>query len=248
MKVSLITATYNSSKTVADSLRSVQQQTYPHIEHIIVDGLSTDETMDIVQSFPHIHHIISEKDKGIYDAMNKGIAWAKGDVIGILNSDDFYVHGSVIEKIIALFNKEACDAVYADLMYVDTHDVDKITRKWVSGTFKPNAFLYGWMPPHPTFFVRKSVYEKLGTFNLNLGSAADYELMLRFLHKHRIKVGYLPEVILKMRTGGVSNQSVQNRVRANQNDRLAWKVNKLKPYWFTLYLKPLRKVKQFLIH
>ncbi|MBN8836624.1 MAG: glycosyltransferase [Sphingobacteriia bacterium] len=248
MKVSLITATYNSAKTIADTLRSVQQQTYPHIEHIIVDGLSTDETLNIVQTFPHIHEVVSEKDKGIYDAMNKGIELASGEVIGIINSDDFYIHASVIEKIIAVFNDENCDAVYADLIYVDTHDVNKIKRKWVSGKVKSNSFLYGWMPPHPTFFVRKSVYENFGKFNLNLGSAADYELMLRFIHKHKIKIGYLPEVILKMRTGGISNQSVQNRVSANQNDRLAWKVNNMKPYWFTLYLKPLRKVSQFFIH
>lgn len=248
MKVSLITATYNSAKTIADTLRSVQQQTYPHIEHIIVDGLSTDETLNIVQTFSHLHRVVSEKDKGIYDAMNKGIELASGEVIGIINSDDFYIHASVIEKIIAVFNDENCDAVYADLIYVDTHDVNKIKRKWVSGKVKSNSFLYGWMPPHPTFFVRKSVYENFGKFNLNLGSAADYELMLRFIHKHKIKIGYLPEVILKMRTGGISNQSVQNRVSANQNDRLAWKVNNMKPYWFTLYLKPLRKVSQFFIH
>lgn len=248
MKVSLITATYNSAKTIADTLYSVQQQTYPHIEHIIVDGLSTDETLNIVQTFPHIHEVVSEKDKGIYDAMNKGIELASGEVIGIINSDDFYIHASVIEKIVSVFNNENCDAVYADLMYVDTHDVNKIKRKWVSGKVKSNSFLYGWMPPHPTFFVRKSVYENFGKFNLNLGSAADYELMLRFIHKHKIKIGYLPEVILKMRTGGISNQSVQNRVSANQNDRLAWKVNNMKPYWFTLYLKPLRKVSQFFIH
>lgn len=181
MKVSIITATYNSAATVAYTLRSVQQQTYPAIEHIIIDGNSFDETMNIVHSFHHIQKIITEKDKGIYDAMNKGIAIADGEIIGILNSDDFYPDKQVVQKVVKTFEQNNCDAVYGDLLYVDENDINKIKRRWVSGTHTKHSFLYGWMPPHPTFFIRKKCYEQFGCFNLNLGSAADYELMLRMI-------------------------------------------------------------------
>ena len=245
MKVSIITATYNSATTIADTVRSVQQQTYPDIEHIFIDGSSKDETLSVIRSL-HDGLIISEKDKGIYDAMNKGIAVAKGDIIGILNSDDFYPSDTIIEKVVQLFEGTNCDAVYGDLLYVDSIDIKKIKRKWISGTYNSNNFLYGWMPPHPTFFVRKKCYEQFGVFNLNLGSAADYELMLRMLYKHKIKAAYLPEELVHMRTGGVSNQTIKNRILANKNDRIAWKTNGIAPYFFTLYLKPLRKIFQFI--
>ena len=244
MKVSIITATYNSAATIADTVRSVQQQTYPDIEHIFIDGLSKDETVTIIRSL-HNGPVVSEKDKGIYDAMNKGIRYACGEIVGILNSDDFYPSATVIEKVVELFKITACDIVYGDLLYVDGTDTTKIKRRWISGAYKPNSFLYGWMPPHPTFFIRKECYEKFGMFNLNLGSAADYELMLRMLYRHRLKAAYLPEEVVHMRTGGVSNQTLQNRLLANRNDRLAWKVNDMRPYFFTLYLKPLRKIVQF---
>jgi glycosyltransferase len=244
MKVSIITATYNSAATVADTIRSVQQQTYGNIEHIIVDGASKDTTLDIVRKM-HAGIIVSEKDKGIYDAMNKGIGMATGDIIGILNSDDYYADKHRIEKIVALIESTKADALYGDLLYVDANDESIVKRKWIAGKYTVRSFLFGWMPPHPTFFVRKHVYEKYGLFNLNLGSAADYELMLRLLYKHKIKAAYLPEVIVKMRTGGVSNKTLQNRIAANVNDRLAWKVNEIKPYPFTLFCKPLRKLIQF---
>ncbi len=245
MKVSIITATFNSASTVADTIRSVQQQTYQNIEHIIIDAVSKDNTLEIVRSM-HQGIIISEKDKGIYDAMNKGIAFASGGIIGILNSDDFYADKNIIEKIVDLFQSTNCDAVYGDLLYVDYNDLSKIKRKWISGAHSIRSFLYGWMPPHPTFFVKKEVYEKLGGFNLQLGSAADYELMLRFIFKEKIKLSYLNEVIVKMRTGGVSNKNLSNRLMANKNDKLAWKINNLRPFWFTTILKPLRKIVQFI--
>jgi glycosyltransferase len=245
MKVSIITATYNSAATIADTVRSIRKQTHGNIEHIIIDGTSKDETLSIVRSL-HNGIIISEKDKGIYDAMNKGIAIAKGDIIGILNSDDFYPSDSIIEKIVMLFNTTDCDAVYGDLLYVDGNNVEKVKRRWVSGSYNRNNFLYGWMPPHPAFFIRKKCYEQFGVFKLNLGSAADYELMLRMLYRHKIKASYLPEEIVHMRTGGVSNQTIKNRILANKNDRMAWKENGIRPYFFTLYLKPLRKIFQFI--
>jgi len=157
MKISIITATYNSAATVAHTLQSVQQQSYPHVEHIIVDGNSSDNTMQIVQSFSHIQKKMSEKDKGIYDAMNKGIALAEGEIIGILNSDDFYPDMHVLQKVAAAFEKSNCDAVYGDLLYVEEGDINKIKRRWVSGTHTKNSFLYGWMPPHPTFLFVENV-------------------------------------------------------------------------------------------
>ncbi len=246
MLVSIITASYNSEATIASNLCSIKEQTYPIIEHIIIDGASTDSTLSILQKNNFNGPLISEPDKGIYDAMNKGIKLAKGDIIGILNSDDIYANNSIIEKVVELFNSQKCDAVYGDLDYVNALDISKVKRRWKAGTFKKADFLYGWMPPHPTFFVRKTVYEQYGKFNLNVYTAADYELMLRFIYRFGIKVAYLQEVMVKMRTGGASNQSIKNRLLANKGDRMAWEINGLKPYWFTLFAKPLRKITQFI--
>jgi glycosyltransferase involved in cell wall biosynthesis len=231
---------------LADTMHSVAQQDYPGIEHIIVDGASQDGTLRIVKEFNHNISIISEKDNGIYDAMNKGIRAASGDIIGILNSDDVYVEPKVISKIAAVFQDPAVLCCYADLQYMDARDTNRITRTWKSGNYHSGSFYWGWMPPHPTFFVRKSVYDEVGLYNTDMQSAADYEMMLRILVNHKMKAFYIPQIIVKMRTGGVSNASVKNRLRANREDREAWRINGLKPYFFTLYLKPLRKITQFL--
>ncbi len=246
MKVSIITATYNSASTLHDALCSVKNQNFNNIEHIIIDGLSSDQTLEIVKSYPHIAQLVSEPDQGIYDAMNKGIRLATGDIIGILNSDDFYVSNEVISSVAEIFESDPLtDCLYADLAYVDKNDVNKIVRKWVSGPYNRLSFLNGWMPPHPTFFVRKQVYEKYGTFNEELKTAADYELMLRFLFKHGCKCAYIPDFFIKMRSGGASNQSLKARFSANKQDRLAWEINGLTPRFYTLYLKPLRKIVQY---
>ena len=247
MKISIITATYNSAATVRDTLLSVRQQDYADIEHIIIDGGSVDETLDIVDDFPHISKIISEKDNGIYDAMNKGLSIATGEVIGILNSDDIYVDEKVISLIARAFADPLVQSTYADLQYVHHNDLDKIVRTWKTGLFSKKRFYYGWMPPHPTFFLRKKVYDETGLFDLSLRSAADYEMMLRVLLKYEIPAHYIPQVIVKMRAGGVSNASFKNRIKANREDRLAWKLNGLRPYFFTLYVKPIRKISQFII-
>ena len=247
MKVSIITASYNSAATVLQTLASVAQQDFPDIEHIIIDGLSTDNTLEIVSGYPHVARLLCAKDDGIYDAMNKGIEAATGDVIGILNSDDLYVDGKVISKIASIFEKTEVDICYADLQYVHQDDISKVIRTWKSGHFTPRSFYWGWMPPHPTFFVRRQVYEKVGLFNTKLKSAADYELMLRILVKYKLTACYIPEVLVKMRSGGMSNSSLFNRIKGNKEDRLAWKFNGLQPYFFTLYVKPLRKISQFLI-
>ncbi len=246
MLVSIITATYNSASTVAATMQSVEMQDYPLIEHIVVDGLSVDDTLKIVQSFPHLSHYISEKDNGIYDAMNKGIKESTGEIIGILNSDDVYAGPKVISKVVEAFADPTVQACYADLQYMDALDGTRVTRTWKSGHIKPKSFYWGWMPPHPTFFVRKSVYDKLGLFKTNLQSAADYEMMLRILVKNNMKATYIPGVLVKMRSGGFSNASIKSRIRGNREDYKAWQMNELKPYFFTLYLKPLRKITQFL--
>ena len=247
MKISIITATYNSASTVRDTLASIRAQDHPDIEHIIVDGGSTDATLDIVDDFPHVAKLISGKDDGIYDAMNKGISVATGQVIGILNSDDIYTDTTVLSAIAAAFADPAIMTAYADLQYVHFDDLNRVIRTWITGPLRKKSFYYGWMPPHPTFFVRREVYDRAGLFNTELRSAADYEIMLRFLVKHGLTSRYIPRVIVKMRVGGVSNASLRNRLRANREDRLAWKINHLTPYFFTLYMKPLRKISQFLI-
>lgn len=246
MKISVITITFNSSATLEQTILSVLNQTHKDLEYILVDGGSSDNTVQIIEKYKDkISKYISEKDKGLYDALNKGIGMATGEVIGILHSDDFYVHNRVLENYVNVFEKYKCDAVYSDLYYVDQDNTDKVARKWKSGDYKPGSFLFGWMPPHPTFFVKRSVYERLGKFSMAFKTAADYELMLRFIHKNKISVAYLKEYTVKMRVGGKSNISVQSRINANLEDRMAWKLNDLKPYFFTLYLKPLRKIFQF---
>lgn len=247
MKISIITASYNSAATIADTLRSVAEQDYPNIEHIIVDGVSKDNTLEIVAGFPHIAKVVSEPDKGIYDAMNKGIQLATGDIIGILNSDDFYTNNAMITSIVKCFqDKPEIETLYGDLVFVDAQNTDAIKRKWKAGAYHRHNFLYGWMPPHPTFFVRREIYEQNGVFNLCLKSAADYELMLRFLYKNKVSTFYYPKVFVKMRLGGQSTANFKNRFLANREDRKAWEMNDLKPYFYTLYLKPIRKIFQFL--
>ena len=167
-------------------------------------------------------------------------------MIGILNADDFYAHDDVVKNIAEKIIQTKTDSIYADLVYVDRFFSDKITRTWNSGEYKEGLFLKGWMPPHPTFFIKKECYDKFGTYTLKLKSAADYELMLRMLHKHKVSTCYLPEIITKMRVGGESNVSLKNRIRANKEDAEAWRMNDLKPGAFTRFKKPLSKVKQFL--
>lgn len=247
MKVSIITITYNSAQTVDDTIKTVVMQDYPDIEYLIIDGKSKDRTLEIAGKYKNkISKIISEKDKGLYDALNKGIAHATGDVVGMLHSDDLYAHEQVISKVANMFIKDpTLEGVYADLVFVNRKDVNKPMRVWESGEYTEGAFLKGWMPPHPTFFVRKEVYQKFGGFNTGLKLSADYELMLRLIHKNGIKIGYLKDTIVKMRMGGVSNVSIFVKIKANLEDKLAWKLNGIKPGFATTLLKPIKKIKQY---
>lgn len=253
--ISIITATFNAEDTVRDCLHSVQVQHSVSVEHIVIDGGSTDRTVDIVERSNHVAQLVSEPDNGIYDAMNKGLGLARGDIIGILNGDDLYTGSDTLSKVVEVFSDPRVAACYGDLEYVKECEASgargeerefKTVRYWKSGAFDPQKFYWGWMPPHPTFFVRREVYEMYGVFNLNLGSAADYELMLRFLVKHGVRAAYIPKVLVKMRMGGVSNATVGNRLAANRMDRKAWAVNGLRPYPWTLTMKPLRKLGQWI--
>ncbi len=247
MKVSIITVVYNGAEHIRDCIDSVLAQTYRNREYIIVDGGSTDGTVDIVRSYgTEIARFVSEPDRGLYDAMNKGIRMATGDVIGLLNADDFYRHERVLANMVATFERTGSDAVYGDMLYVDRHDTTRLKRYWRSGWYRQNAFLWGWMPGHLSFFAKRRLYEQYGGFRLDLKSAADYELLLRFIHKNGATLAYMDEVTIVMRAGGVSNSSLKNRLRANHEDRLAWTLNNLKPYFFTLWFKPLRKITQYI--
>lgn len=215
LKISIITVCYNSANTIGDTINSIASQTYLDKEHIIVDGASKDATMDIVRSSPSISRFVSEPDFGIYDAMNKGLKLATGDVVGILNSDDFYVDDSVLAQVAEVFANSEIDACYADLVYVDRQDTNKVVRYWKSRTFVPGLFKRGWMPAHPTFFVRREVYEELGDFDLDFRFQADFELTMRFLEIYRITSVYIPKILIKMRVGGVSNNTIIGIIKGN---------------------------------
>lgn len=246
MTISIITPTHNSASTLPTNLHSITSQSYNPIQHIIIDAQSTDNTLDLVKQISPNSHIISEPDQGIYDAINKGISHSSGEIIGILNSDDFYANENVIEKVMKLFEDPTIDAVYADLDYVHPSDIKKVIRKWRSGPYDRAKFLQGWMPPHPAFFIRKKYYEKYGMYTIDLKISADYELMLRMLYKHKLHCYYLPQVIVHMRTGGISNASFKSRWHANRQDRKAWTMNGLTPGALTLIKKPLQKVLQYI--
>jgi glycosyltransferase involved in cell wall biosynthesis len=246
VKVSIITVCYNSAETIENTLISVVSQSYPNIEYILIDGQSTDGTLAIIERYKSkLARVISEPDKGIYDAINKGIQLASGELVGVLNSDDFYINNSVIEEVVKILQQQNADCVYGDLQYVDRQNTNLVKRNWVSGKYEQGLFYKGWMPPHPTFFIKNECYKKYGLFNLQLKSAADYELMLRMLHVHQIKAAYLPQVLVKMRVGGKSNISLKNRIKANREDKLAWVINGIKPRFYTLLMKPLSKLGQF---
>jgi glycosyltransferase len=246
MKISIITVVYNNASTLGECIESVVFQTYPDIEYIVIDGNSTDGSKEVIKRHENkISRWISEPDKGMYDALNKGIGMATGEVIGILHSDDIFNSTSVITEITELFTKTGCDAVYGDLLYVAKDNPSKTIRYWKSMPFQPGLLRKGWMPPHPTFFVRKKCYETLGGFDTSFTVAADYELVLRFFSSGRLKCEYLPKVITKMRVGGKSNKSIRNIIRKSCDDYRSLRKNKVGGLW-TLFLKNFSKVGQFL--
>ena len=252
MRISIITVCYNASATLLDAVQSVLSQKPRNsdgfsLEYIIVDGASTDNSLDLLKPYQNeISNIISEPDNGLYDAMNKGIQAATGDVVGILNADDVYAHQHVLSDIAEAFTTQGIEGVYGDLNYVNPNDLSEVVRVWRSGSYSRGKFKWGWMPPHPALFCKKECYSKWGLFDVTLKSAADYELMLRFIHKNEMSLNYIPKTIVLMRAGGVSNASLRHRINAHKEDWKAWRMNGLKPNLFTLLAKPLRKLPQFL--
>lgn len=246
MKISVITVCYNSEKTIETAIESIINQDYKNIELIVIDGKSTDSTLDILKKYDnHIHTLISEKDKGIYDAMNKGLQKATGDIIGTLNSDDLYVKNNILSKIVSKFNHTNCDIVYGDLYYVKQNNTNKIIRHWVTKPFKPDSFKKGWHPPHPTFFVKNHVYKNFGYFNLKYKLAADFELMLRLLEKHRINSAYINIPLVKMRLGGATNKNLKNIFNQNIECYKAFKNNNLKVSILYPFYRLIPKLFQF---
>lgn len=245
MKVSLITTCYNSEATIRDTLKSVENQTYSNIEHIIIDGNSSDNTLQIVNDFNHVSKIVSEKDDGIYDAMNKGIKEATGDIIGILNSDDFFSSADIIQKIVDSFDDNV-DATIGDIAFVNPSNLDKTIRYYSAKRWKPRKFRWGFMPPHPSFYVRRKFYEAFGNYKIDYKIASDYELLVRMLHKKRLRYKYLPLQIVTMRTGGVSNSNFNSRVVLNQEIVRACKENGISTNLFFLVLKYPIKIFEYL--
>lgn len=246
MKISIITAVYNRKKTIEHAMESVFAQDYHDIEYIVVDGMSNDGTNDVVQRYrDRIAVSIREKDTGIYNALNKGIRAATGEVVGFLHADDFLATSKCITRIASALQKSEADATYGDLQYVDATEPSRVKRLWVAGDYSVKRFRWGWMPPHPTVYLRRSLYERFGGFREDFQIAADYELLVRMMVKHQIRACYVDQVIVKMREGGKSNASLKNRLTANREDLQAWKVNHLRPPTGLRWTKPLRKVTQF---
>ena len=246
VKVSIITVCFNSEKTIRNTIKSVLNQNYPNIEYIIIDGGSQDNTLSTIESYHRsITKIVSEKDNGMYDALNKGIDLSTGDLIGILHSDDIFYSNDVVNNIVKKIKISKTDSIYGDLDYVDEYNLNKVIRKWKSGTYNQRKLLFGWMPPHPTFFIKKEIFNKYGKYDLSFGTASDYELMVRILYKYKISCEYLPNVITKMRMGGLSNMSISNRINAHLQDWRAWKINDISNFPIWVLLKPIRKIPQY---
>jgi len=246
MKISIITPVFNSAGTVEGTIKSVLSQTYSNTECVIIDGGSKDGSLEIIEKYKDkISKIVSEKDNGLYDAMNKGVKLASGDIIGILNSDDVYYDNQVLETVAKEMQKSNADVCWGDLLYTKKDDLNKMTRVWKSSEYRRGLFKKGWHPPHPTFFVRRSVYEKYGAFRADLKLAADYELMLRFLEKEKVSSIYIPKILVKMREGGQSNwKNIFKIIKGNWESYRSWQLNGLKVSPFIFILKPLRKLKQ----
>lgn len=245
IKISVVTAVYNRQKTIGQALGSVLAQSYPSVESVVIDGASTDGTLAVLEVYrQRLGVLISERDKGIYDALNKGIKNATGDVVGFLHADDIFENSEVLAKVAAAFQDPSVDAVYGDLVYVQQDDIGQVIRYWKSGSFDYGALSRGWMPPHPTFYVRRSVYERFGNFDTSYSISADYDTVLRFLAVERLRAKYIPEVLVRMRVGGISNRSLRSIFLKSSEDFSVLRRNKVGGI-IALFLKNSRKVMQF---
>lgn len=240
--ITIITSVRNCKRFILDALESVKNQSYKNVEHIVIDGCSNDGTFEMVKEFG-VSFAISEKDEGQYFGMNKGIKFAKGDIIGFLNADDFYADNNVLSDVAETF-KKGFDSCYGDLVYVDKDNTERIIRYWKSGEYKKGIFKRGWMPPHPTFFVRKEILDKYAYFDTRLKISADYEMMLRLLERYNITTFYIPRVLVKMRYGGKSND-IKNIIKKAKEDYISWKLNGMNINPFIVLYKPFNKLNQF---
>lgn len=246
MKVSIITVCYNSEATIDETINSVINQSYNNLEYIIIDGNSKDTTLSIINKYQNkIDKIISENDKGLYYALNKGIKLATGDVIGFLHSDDLFFDCYSVFDVVSYFRDNKFDGVYGDLQYVYKDDTNKVIRLWKSHEFQPKLLKMGWMPPHPTLFLKKHVYKKHGNFDTFYKISADYDFILRILKDRNLEFAYLPKIITKMRVGGASNRSLKNIIQKTREDYKAVCSNNIGG-WFSIILKNFSKIKQFL--
>ncbi|HEY4194944.1 MAG TPA: glycosyltransferase family 2 protein [Mucilaginibacter sp.] len=246
LKISLITVAYNAQDTIENCIASVLRQRCSNLQYIVIDGGSTDNTIQIINKYKEkIDVLITEPDHGIYDAMNKGIAQATGDIIGTLNADDCFADDSILNDVMEVFSEKDNNILYGNLDYIDRNG--KTIRKWRSAKYKSGMFNWGWMPAHPTFYCRRKLFDELGAYKLDYGSAADYELMLRFIHdkNNKFHIYYLDKVMVKMMTGGISNKNFGNRVKAIGNDLKAMRNNGILLPVITIIFKPLRKILQF---
>ena len=246
MMITIITAVYNRASTIGEALDSVARQTYADVEHIVIDGQSNDGTLEEIARHQHpAMRVISEPDEGIYDALNKGMRFARGDIIGLVHSDDYLSHDQVLTKVAAAFADPAIDAVYGDLDYVSADNSSRIVRQWRSGEYHPRRLRRGWMPPHPALFIRRRVFEVHGGYDANYRIAADFDAILRWFGRGGIRAAYIPEVLVKMRVGGVSNQSLSRILQKSREDYRALRSNQVGGL-VTLALKNLSKIPQFL--
>lgn len=246
VKISIITVVFNAQQYLRDCINSVLAQDYDDIEYILIDGASTDGSYAIAQEFKdRISVLVSEPDNGMYDALNKGIALATGEVVGILNADDMLASTDVISKVAAAFKEQHATAVHGDLNYVTPDQINHVERKWRSTSAQVKDLALGWMPAHPTLYLRRALFAQFGGYSLKYGSAADYELMLRFLYANNIPSTYLPILMVNMRSGGMSNQTLKQRYGAFLNDYKALKHHKIPFPLVALVLKKVRKIKQF---
>jgi glycosyltransferase involved in cell wall biosynthesis len=245
LKISIVTAVYNNRETIASALDSVLAQTDAYYDLVVIDGGSTDGTLEILNHYAdRIEVLVSESDRGIYHALNKGIQQASGDVVGFLHSDDLFADTGVLSRIAVAFVDPGVEAVYGDLLYVRKDNPDQVVRYWRAGNFSRSRLNWGWMPPHPSFYVRRSVYERLGAFDTSYHIAADYDCMLRFLGRGRIRVAYIPEVLVKMRVGGTSNRSIRNIIQKSREDYRALRNNGIGGLG-SLLIKNFQKLPQF---
>jgi len=245
-KISVITACYNSANTIADTMASVASQSYDNIEHIVVDGLSKDKTIEVVERFPHVAQIIQEKDKGMYDAINKGINASTGDIVGILNSDDFFTHDEVLKKVSEAFESKNIESVFGDVKFVSPEDPEKVVRYYSCKGWEPRKFGLGYMPAHPTFYARKECFDKYGDYQIDYKICADYELVIRFLHTNRVTYKYIDDCMVTMRAGGISNEGIKSRITLNKEIVRACRENGIKTNLLKLGLMKFTKIKEFI--